>query len=329
MTKMNADRSKTYLPFGSRLFLLFYIVVFMVSSGCQGVDNTAGEYIVTVNGEGISLNDFNRILKRDTDIMGSAMPLKKDEAKRMKEEILNKLIDEKIMLLRAQKLSLSVNDKELCQGIEEIKKDYPDGGFDKIFTGGKLDYDIWREELRKRLILEKLIQRDVNSVITVTENEALEYYQNHSEKYISGERVHVVQIVVRNRKEAEDILEKLKNGGNFAEVAKEFSTGPEGDRGGDLGVFGRGIMPESFDNVVFSLPSGKISNVVKTTYGYHIFKVLRKDGAEKISFSEAKNGIISELYKEKGGCEYMKWLKKLRSEAVIEINRDLLMKADT
>ena len=325
----HSSRYRTYLPFGSRLFLFFCIMVFMVSSGCQGVNDTAGKYVATVDGEGISLNDFNRILKRDMDVMGGAMPLKKDEANRLREEILNKLINEKIMLLRAQKLSLSVNDEELCQGIEEIKKDYPDGGFDKVFTGGKLDYDIWKEELRKRLILEKLIQRDVNSVITVTENEALEYYQNHSEKYISGERVHVVQIVVRNRKEAEDILERLKSGGNFAKVAKEVSTGPEGVRGGDLGVFCRGIMPESFDNVVFSLPPGKISNVVKTTYGYHIFKVLKKDGAKKISFSEAKNGIISELYKEKGRCEYMRWLKKLRSEAVIEINRDLLMKADT
>ena len=97
---------------------------------------------MTVDGEGISLNDFDRILKRDMDITGGVMPLKKDEAKRLKEEILNKLIDEKVMLLRAQKLSLSVNDEELCQGIEEIKKDYPDGGFDKIFTEGKLDYDI-------------------------------------------------------------------------------------------------------------------------------------------------------------------------------------------
>jgi len=325
---MNADRSKTYPPFGSRLFLFFCIMIIMVSSGCQGADDTAGKYVATVDGEGIYFNDFNRILKRDMDIMGGATPMKKDEAKRLREEILNKLVDEKIMLLRAQKLSLSVNDEELCQGIEEIKKDYPDGGFDKVFTGGKLDYNIWKEELRKRLIIEKLIQRDVNSVITVIENEAFEYYQNHSEKYISGERVHVAQIVVRNRKEAEDILERLKNGENFVRVAKEVSTGPEGVRGGDIGVFGRGIMPDSFDNAVFSLSSGKISNVVKTPYGYHIFKVLRKDGAEKIGFSEAKNGIISELYREKRECEYMRWLKKLRSEAVIEINRDLLSKAD-
>jgi hypothetical protein len=119
---MNADRSKKYPPFGSRLFLFFCIMIIIVSSGCQGANDTAGKYVATVDGESISLNDFNVILKRDMDIMGGAMPLKKDEAKRLKEEILNKLIDEKVMLLRAQKLSLSVNDEELCQGIEEDKE---------------------------------------------------------------------------------------------------------------------------------------------------------------------------------------------------------------
>ncbi|MBE9546461.1 MAG: peptidylprolyl isomerase [Proteobacteria bacterium] len=306
----------------------FCVIVLIILSGCQGADNTAGEYIATVDGAKIYLSDFNKRFKSELDIMGDSLSLKEAEVDWLKEEILNKLIDEKIILLRAEKLSLSVGDEELNRKIEEIKKDYPDGSFDEMFAGKGMDYNIWREELRKGVTLKKLVDHDVNANITVTEDEAFAYYNDHSEEYISGERVHVVQIVVQDRKAAEGILRRLKNGEDFGKVAKEVSTGPEGVRGGDLGVFGRGVMPESFDEVVFSLTPGKISKVVKTPYGYHIFKVLKRKKGKKIGFSEVKERIVSKLRREKEEHEYVEWVRRLRSEAVIKVNRDLLREVE-
>lgn len=308
--------------------LYLFIIFLLVLSGCQGVDDTAKKYVATVNGEKIFLNDFNERLKKELDIMGSIPSLKEGEIDRLKEEILNELIDEKIMLLRAEKLSLSFSNEDLKRRIEEIKKDYPDGGFKKIFTKSGIDYDIWKEELRKRVMLEKVIHHDVNSIIMVEEDEAFAYYEDHSEQYISGERVHAAHIVVQSRKEAEEVLKRLNRGEDFGRVAQEISTGPESIKGGDLGIFSRGVMPESFDKVVFSLPPGKISKVVNTPYGYHIFKVFKKSKGEKISFSEVKKKIIFDLKKEKEQLEYMKWLKKLRSEVDIKINKDLLRKVE-
>ncbi len=304
------------------LCVIFLLVLF----SCQGVDDTAEKYVVTVNSTKIPLRDFNERLKRELDIIGSVSSLKKEETDRLKEEVLNELINEKVMLLRAAKLSLSVRNEELEQKISEIKKDYPNGGFERIFAKSEINYNIWKEELRKRLLLEKLVQHDVNSNTLVEEDEALAYYQDHPEKYISEEQVHAAHIVVQSRKEAEEVLKRLKNGEDFGRVAQEVSTGPEGIRGGDLGVFDRGVMPESFDRVVFSLPPGKISKVVHTPYGYHIFKVFKKSKGERISFSGVKKKIISDLKKEKEELEYVKWLKKLRSEVDIKINRDLLRK---
>ncbi|MDO9530303.1 MAG: peptidylprolyl isomerase [Syntrophales bacterium] len=307
-------------------FLCIGVVLFIILSGCQGVDDTAKKYIATVNGAKIFLSDFNERLKKELDIMESIPSLKEGEIDRLKEEILNELIDDKIMLLRAEKLSLSVSNEDLKNRIEEINKDYPDGGFKKIFTKSGIDYDIWKEALKKRVMLEKLVHHDVNSIIMVEEDEAFAYYEDHSEQYISGERVHAAHIVVQSRKEAEEVLKRLKGGEDFGKVAQEISTGPESIRGGDLGVFSREVMPESFDKVVFSLPPGKISKVVNTPYGYHIFKVFKKSKGERISFSEVKKKIIFDLKKEKEELEYMKWLKKLRSEVDIKINRDLLRK---
>ena len=324
MIKIYRYRAKTGFLCGSWQFLCFCITALIVLSDCGGIDDPAGRYVATVDGAKIFLSDFNRRFKRELDIIGSIQSLKKDEVNRLKEEILNKLIDEKIMLLRAEKLSLSVSDEELKQRIEEIKKDYPDGGFDKMFTEMGVDYDTWREELRKRVILERLVYHDVNSVITVTEDEAFAHYEDHFEEYISGERVHVAQIVVQDRKEAEEILKRLESGEGFGKVAQEVSIAPEGVNGGDLGVFGRGVMPESFDKVVFSLPPGENSKVIKTHYGYHIFKVLKRYKGQKISFFEAKKKLISELKRKKEEHEYMGWLEKLRLGAVIKVNRRLL-----
>ena len=313
---------------GTWQILRYCVIIFILLFGCQGIDSTAGKYVATVDGAKISLGDFNERFKAELDAIGNISSLKEDEIDRLKEEILNKLIDEKIMLLRAERLSLSVSDEELEHRIEEIKKDYPDGGFDQIFAGREVDYNIWKKNLRKRLTLKKLADHDVSSNITVTEDDAFACYEDNFEKYISGERVHVAQIVVQDRKEAEDALKRLKKGEDFGKVAQEVSTGPEGVNGGDLGFFGRGVMPESFDDVVFSLPSGKFSKVIKTPYGYHIFKVLKKDKGKKISFFEVKKQIISELRREKEEREYMNWLGRLKSETVIKINRNLLGKVE-
>ena len=318
-------RDRLYKPFK---VLCLCVIFSVVLSGCQGIYDTAEKHVATVNGAKILLSDFNERLKRELDIIGGVASLKKGENDRLKEEILNELIDEKIMLLRAEKLSLSVGNEELELRISEIKKDYPDGGFEKIFTKSGIDYDIWKEELRKRIVLEKLVQQDVNSSILVEEDEAFAYYEDHSEQYISGEEVHAAHIVVQSSKEAEEVLKRLKRGEDFGRIAQEVSKGPEGISGGDLGVFGRGIMPGSFDKVLFSLHPGKISKVVKTPYGYHIFKVFKKSKGKKISFSEVKEKIISELRKEKEEREYMVWLERLRSEVEIKINRDLLRKVE-
>jgi len=87
-------------------------------------------------------------------------------------------------------------------------------------------------------------------------------------------KVHCAHILVRTEKEANVILERLKKGEKFANIAKEASLCPSGKRGGDLGTFGRGMMVKEFENAAFALQKGQISPIVKTKYGYHIIKRL-------------------------------------------------------
>ncbi|MCZ2809540.1 MAG: peptidylprolyl isomerase [Candidatus Bathyarchaeota archaeon] len=87
-------------------------------------------------------------------------------------------------------------------------------------------------------------------------------------------KVHCAHILTRNEKEANAVLERLKKGEKFANIAKEVSLCPSGKRGGDLGTFGRGKMVKEFEKAAFALQKGQISSIAKTKFGYHIIKRL-------------------------------------------------------
>ena len=86
--------------------------------------------------------------------------------------------------------------------------------------------------------------------------------------------VHCAHILVKTQKEANSVLDRLKNGESFTNIAKEVSLCPSKKRGGDLGTFSRGKMVKEFENAAFLLQKGQISPIVKTKFGYHIIKRL-------------------------------------------------------
>ena len=292
--------------------------------GCSTFKTPSEDAIATVNGSEIKVKDFTVKLRNALNLLGSTSGLNEEDIVNIKREALDDLIEEKVMLIQAEKLGLKVTDDELKKRVEEIKKDYTGENFAQVFGGEKVDYKIWSEELRKRLLLEKLLDREVNSKIAISDDEALAYYQSNRSRYYSEETVHVAQIVVPSKEKADAVLKRIQAGGDFGKVAREVSTGPEAAKGGDLGVFTRGVMPEAFDRIVFSLAEGKTSKVVKSPYGYHLFMVLKKEKGRWIEFADVKDKIKVDLTKGREEQEFRKWLDALKSEAKIRVNEERL-----
>ncbi|HTZ38949.1 MAG TPA: peptidylprolyl isomerase [Syntrophales bacterium] len=306
------------------LAALVMACVLALGTGCSSFKTPSEDAIATVNGAEITVKDFTVKLRNALNLLGSTSNVKEEEIYNIKSEALEALIEEKIMLIRAEKLGLHVNDEELKKRVEEIKKDYTSENFAQVFGGEKVDYKIWSEELRKRLLLEKLVNQEVNSKIIVSDEEAMAYYQTNRNRYYSEETVHVAQIVVSTKEKADTVVKRLQAGEDFSKIAQEISTGPEASKGGDLGMFTRGVMPEAFDRVVFSLPEGRTSKVVKSPYGFHVFKVLKKEKGRWIEFPEVKEKIKADLAKGKEEQEFRKWLDALKSEAKVRIDEDRL-----
>jgi parvulin-like peptidyl-prolyl isomerase len=279
--------------------------------------------VAVVNGASITPGEYEKALAEEMALAQGEKSLTAEEKNSLKEAVLDNLIREKIMLQRARDLSLAVDVAELAGRIEEIKKDYGAERFGELFGVGRIDYAVWKEALRERMLIEKLIARDVSAKIEVTDEDAQRHFNANRKAYATEKRVRVAQIVLPDSDRAEGILKRLKAGEDFGKVAREVSIGPEAARGGDLGFFEPGVMPDAIDRMVFSLPVGKVSRVAQSPYGFHIFKVLGREEAGGRKFTDVKEKLIADLRKLKEADAYQVWIEGLKAKAQIRINRPL------
>jgi parvulin-like peptidyl-prolyl isomerase len=281
--------------------------------------------LATVNGQKITQREFKKAFSRYMGIIGQSSTFDEDELAGLKREILDDLIARRIMLQQAQKLNISVSDRELAARIAEIKKDYVSGeSFYRAFRDGKVNYVTWAEELKKRLTLEKLIRSEVNDRVEVSVDEARRYYAANRRRYVAEERIRLAQIILTEEEAGEKAAVRLKAGEDFDKVAREVSIGAEHEHGGDLGYFSRGMLPDAIEKVVFSLPIGQPSKLIQSPYGYHIFRVSKKDRKGADSFEDLQDRVKADLRKEKEEDAFMDWLDALKTSSVVEIDEDVL-----
>ncbi|OGW49712.1 MAG: hypothetical protein A2078_04930 [Nitrospirae bacterium GWC2_57_9] len=268
--------------------------------------------VATVNGDPIMLAEFLERFAR------AGFKPYHDVAFEVKEDFLNRLIERKMMLREAQRMRIKIGLPEINQRIERIRAE---NGKDvkEMLTGLGIDFEKWKADVWEDLMIERLMARAVSRQISVSSADIKRYYQEHQLEFEKPEQVRVRQIVVAAEADARRVLESARAGTDFAAVARERSTAPEAERGGDLGYFGMGEMPSEF-NVVFGMQKGEVSRIVKSPYGYHIFKLEDRRKAGRIGLDEAYRDIEEKLRKEKEDRRYKAWIKELRSRTKFEVN---------
>jgi peptidyl-prolyl cis-trans isomerase C len=201
-----------------------------------------------------------------------------------KDNVLSFLIDMKIV-------SKAAEDKKVENG-EEFKKRL-------AFT-------------RSRLLMDSLLATEGK---VATTDEAMKKVYQDASKQISGEQeVHARHILVESEDDAKAIAEELKKGADFAELAKKKSKDPGASDGGDLGFFTKDQMVPEFSNVAFTLEPGKISDPVKSQFGWHIIKVEEKRSRKAPEFEQVKSQIETYVTR-KAQADYV---AKLREAAKVE-----------
>ena len=230
------------------------------------------------------------------------------------------------MHAEARRLGVFVSPAEVDAAMSSYRLDYPDDEavLHEMLEERGLSMQEWQAELRESLTLEALLDKAVYPKVTVSEDEVSQYYETHREEFNRPAQVRARQIVVADEVEGQRLLGLLRQGEDFASLAHQYSLSPEASEGGDLGFFSQGKMPPEFDAVVFDLPVGKISDLVKSEYGYHIVLVEEKRKADRLDRLEAGEEIRHQLLLKKRETAYHAWLQGLRSEAQITVDWDQL-----
>jgi peptidyl-prolyl cis-trans isomerase C len=278
------------------------------------------QILATVNGDPITRAEFDERFQR------SGLKPEKDAEVQVKEEFLNRLIERKMMLREAQRKRIKIGLPEITARIEALRRE--EGKDVREALGGLgIDYEKWKSDVWEDMMIERLIGRNISRNVSVSAAEVRRFYQENPQEFERPEQVRVRQIVVESPTEAQKLLEEVQQDKvDFATVARAHSRAPEAAQGGDLGYFAMGDMPGEF-NVVFGLPKGGVSGVVKSPYGYHIFKLEDKRKAGRQSLEEAWKEIAERLRQRKQDERYMAWLNELRSRTKFVVNYHVLEQA--
>ncbi|MFQ5455969.1 MAG: peptidylprolyl isomerase [Nitrospirota bacterium] len=318
-----------------RLLLLLILCVFSLfirdcwASVIDGIAAVINDDIITRSELKNSLQLLKKeLLKRENkDNWTKIMP-------GIKEEEINRLIEERLQLQIAKKRGITADKREVDKAIEEIKKKNffsDDNAFRKALEDEGVSYEEYVNEIKDQLTIMKLVNIDVWSHIVLKEDEIIEYYKNNRQLFLSPERVRISQILIPKddnnekissryaREKAMDIVKQLHNGADFEDMAMRYSEGILDKKDSDLGYFTRGTLLPEIEKTAFSLKTGEV-DVVETSLGFHIIKVIDKDTSSYSPLEKVRTDIENILKRQKSEQLYQEWLSKLRKNAYVFIN---------
>ncbi|HPQ36330.1 MAG TPA: peptidylprolyl isomerase [Synergistaceae bacterium] len=190
------------------------------------------------------------------------------------------------------------------------------GEAEKVDTQEGFAEDLAR--LRSNLVRDYAV-RSIIMDVSATDEDVKAFYEENQDKFATPEKVRARHILVENEEEAKKILQEIRDGKPFEDAAKEYSTCPSKEEGGELGFFVKGQMVPEFENAAFALEVGSMSDPVKSQFGWHIIEMEEKQPSSVVPLEEAAAEIKTMLTQQKQQEAFYKKLEELRKEYPVEI----------
>ena len=236
------------------------------------------------------------------------------------------LIIEHLLSEKARQNGIEITEEQAEEKIKEmaVQQGLSLEDFKELIKGYGQSFDQVKQRIRKGLAYEKILEAQWAGKIDVNDADAKKYYDENIERFKTPAQTRASHILIKTepadsndvkaqkRARAEDLLGQVRDGADFAELARNNSACPSAAKGGDLGFFGRGQMVPAFEQVVLGLETGQVSGVVETRFGYHIIKLSERKEAGVTSFEQARDDILkrlTEAKKSEFAAEYVESLK--------------------
>lgn len=316
-----------------------------LGAACQSTPPTPAATVspdtwATVDGRPITRDHVEKAFRRAQD---AAQTPSEEDALTAKLSVLNDLIVEDILIAKAGELKIEVSDTELETAYAEAKKNIPDAAFEQELGRRNLTATDMREGLRRERLAQKVIDREVKSKITVTDQEVTDFFNaNRTQFNLAEDAFHIAQIVVTPVREAQlanrsgddattpqaataktaMLMERLKAGAAFGDLARDFSEDPESaPRGGDLGLVPRSALaqaPPALRDVVLNVAPGS-ARVVSQGGAHTIVFIVAKEaaGQRELSTPGVRERITENLRARREQLLQTAYLTAVRSDAAV------------
>lgn len=260
-------------PVLARRVALLLIVLLSLAAACKRRPAIPPDVITRVNERMLTLADFKRYLDRNA---GTELAQLTPE---VASAMLDQFVEEIIISEYAEAHGVEVPAEKIA---EEVRTEAGATVIEK------------RDEMRR----EKLIANLSGEIPDPPDQQIHDYYDQHSSEFRSGEEVRVRQILVNDENVAKDIQVRMKAGATFEDLSAQFSRAPNAKRGGEIGFVSRGEVPKMFEEAIFGLKAGEVSDIIRTDSSFHIFKVDERRPPGTLDLAAATPIILARLREE-------------------------------
>ncbi|UCH80356.1 MAG: peptidylprolyl isomerase [Nitrospiraceae bacterium] len=309
------------------LILPVLVTIESIVHGAVLLDRVAA----TVNNEVITWSELVETIMMDgrNILDNTAAEERKKKIKELERPFLEELVNLRLQLQEARTMQLSVGESEIDSSIDEIKSKYnlTEDSLNASLKAEGLTMKGYRDRLRDQILLQKTVNFAVRNKIVITDRQIQEYFEKNRGLYSEKESLKIKQIFFKNpddrnsRSElvarAEDILQGIRSGSDFSDLARQYSEGPESEFGGDLGYITLGSALKEIEDAALALRIGEVSKPFWSPAGLHIIRL--EDKKEGGTVEKVREQIKDVLFQEAFQSAYSQWRADLREKAYVEI----------
>jgi peptidyl-prolyl cis-trans isomerase SurA len=314
--------------------LLLCLVAWPVSA-----DTVIEEIIARINNQIVTRGEFQRSKEQLKQEAHQQDPANGDRLYAQREkDVLRDLIDQQLLLEKGKDLGITA-DTETVKRLDDMRKQMnleTMEDLEKAAEAQGVSFEDFKQNMKNQIITQQVIGKEVGSRLSISKVEEQKFYDDHKSEMEQPEQVRLSEILVSTEKKGADagdeqqvldaaaakaqgLLEQIRKGAAFEEVAKKSSDGPSAAQGGDLGAFKRGTLAKELEDKTFAMKPGDVSDVIRTKQGFIILKVTEHQAAGVPALSEVLPRIQDAIYSEKLAPALRAYLQKLREEAYIQI----------
>lgn len=259
-----------------------------------------GGSVATVNGASVSKADFDNKL----------------ESSPAAKSVLSQMVQSMLLEQYAKDNKIDVGDAEINKKVDALKAQYGAAQFDQLVKQRGMTENDVRSAIKDQIIVDKA----VGANIKISESDISKFFQKNHAAFDKPAQIHARHILVANIQTAQMVEQKLKSGGKFEDLAKQYSTDPGSkDKGGDLGNFRQGQMVPAFEKAAESQRLNVVGPPVKSPFGYHIIEVLERTPGSKATLASAHDQIQEQMRAQQENPLMAPFIQQMMSKAKIDV----------